>query len=236
MYILLFSQGINVKDDEGEIMEKLVINDKEYQLDSFGFLANVDDWDENFAKGMALNLEIPDGLTDNHLKVINYIREVFKRDNTCPTVYDTMEHFNFNIGEFRNLFPDGYQRGACKLAGISYARGYLTLHTLKKVHTLPLSEETKSYRINSKGFLIDWTEWDEEFALNTADELKMPNLLTDKAWEIIKYLRNHFEKGQSVPNIYQLCDDNSITLDELKDLFPDGYHRGAVKIAGLRIK
>lgn len=217
-------------------MEKLVISDKEYQLDSFGFLANVDDWDENFAKEMAMSLEIPDGLTDNHLKVINYIREIFKRDNTCPTVYDTMEHFNFHIGEFRNLFPIGYQRGACKLAGISYDKGYLTLHSLRKGQKEYVSEESKAYRINSKGYLIDWTEWDEEFALNTADELKMPNLLTDKHWEIIKYLRNQFEKEKTVPNIYQLCDDNSITLDELKELFPDGYHRGTVKIAGLRIK
>ena len=217
-------------------MEKLVINDKEYQLDTFGFLANVDDWDENFAEGMALKLDISDGITDNHRKVIQYIRNVFKRDNTCPTVYDTMEQFNFTIGEFRNLFPIGYQRGACRLAGISYDKGYLTLHSLKKIQTTPTSEEAKSYKVNSKGFLIDSTEWDEEFALNTADELKMPDLLTDRHWEIIKYLRNYFEKEQSVPSIYQLCDDNNITLEELKDLFPDGYHRGAVKIAGLRIK
>ena len=29
---------------------------------------------------------------------------------------------------------------------------------------------------------------------------------------------------------------NLIDLDELQKLFPDGYHRGAVKIAGLRVR
>ncbi|MBI5325273.1 MAG: TusE/DsrC/DsvC family sulfur relay protein [Ignavibacteriae bacterium] len=217
-------------------MDKLVFNNREYQLDHFGFLANVNDWDENFAEGMAHDLEISNGLTDNHKKVLNYIRDIFKRDNTCPTVYDTMEHFNFNIGEFRSLFPMGYQRGACRLAGISYDKGYLTLHSLKKAEPEAIPVESKSYRVNAKGFLVDWTEWDKEFALNTADELKMPDLLTDKHWEIINYLRQFYSKEKTVPNIYQLCDDCGITLDELKSLFPDGYHRGAVKIAGLRIK
>ncbi|TAL67022.1 MAG: TusE/DsrC/DsvC family sulfur relay protein [Bacteroidetes bacterium] len=217
-------------------MDKLVFNNREYQVDQYGFLANVDDWDENFAEGMALELEITQGLTENHKKVLNYIREVFKRDNTCPTAYDTMEHFKFTIGEFRTLFPMGYQRGACKLAGISYDKGYLNLHSLKTEQPVPSEVETKSYRVNAKGFLVDWTEWDEEFAISTADELKMPNLLTDKHWVIINYLRDYFSRNQSVSNIYQLCDDCNITLDELKALFPDGYHRGAVKIAGLRIK
>ena len=217
-------------------MEKLVFNNREYRLDQYGFLADVNDWDENFAEGMAHELEISNGLTEEHKKVLIYIREVFKRDNTCPTAYDTMDHFNFNIGEFRSLFPMGYQRGACKLAGISYDKGYLNFHSINAEKPLPSQDETKSYRINAKGFLVDWTEWDEEFAINTADELKMPNLLTESHWAIINYLRDYFNRNQLVPNIYQLCDDCKITLDELKELFPDGYHRGAVKIAGLRIK
>ena len=30
--------------------------------------------------------------------------------------------------------------------------------------------------------------------------------------------------------------DNTIDLDEIETLFTDGYHRGAVKIAGLRVR
>jgi tRNA 2-thiouridine synthesizing protein E len=147
-----------------------------------------------------------------------------------------MEHFNFTLKEFRVLFPTGYQQGACKIAGISYEKGFLTYHSFGKEISVKIAEESKVYRVNSKGFLIDWTEWDEEFAINKADELKMPNLLTDKHWKVVHSLREHYNKTQTIPNIYELCEKVNITLDDLKDLFPDGFHRGAVKISGLRMK
>ena len=34
----------------------------------------------------------------------------------------------------------------------------------------------------------------------------------------------------------ETCEANDIDIDELEQLFPDGYHRGAVKIAGLRLR
>jgi tRNA 2-thiouridine synthesizing protein E len=34
----------------------------------------------------------------------------------------------------------------------------------------------------------------------------------------------------------ETCEANSIEIDEFATLFPDGYHRGAVKIAGLRLR
>ena len=62
----------------------------------------------------------------------------------------------------------------------------------------------------------------------------MPKL-TDKHWQIINFLRKSFEKNNMVPTIYETCEANGIDLEELEKLFPDGYHRGAVKIAGLRV-
>jgi tRNA 2-thiouridine synthesizing protein E len=59
--------------------------------------------------------------------------------------------------------------------------------------------------------------------------------LTDRHWKIIKYLRDRFQKTQEVPTIYETCEANQITIEELEYLFPDGYHRGAVKLAGLRM-
>jgi sulfur relay (sulfurtransferase) DsrC/TusE family protein len=60
--------------------------------------------------------------------------------------------------------------------------------------------------------------------------------LGDKHWQIIKYLRERYEKDKEVPTVYETCEENNIELEELEQLFPDGYHRGAVKIAGLRVR
>ena len=63
----------------------------------------------------------------------------------------------------------------------------------------------------------------------------MPEL-TDKHWQVINFLRQSFEKNKAVPTIYETCEACGIDLEELEELFPDGYHRGAVKIAGLRTR
>jgi tRNA 2-thiouridine synthesizing protein E len=36
--------------------------------------------------------------------------------------------------------------------------------------------------------------------------------------------------------VTETCEANDLDIDELEQLFPDGYHRGAVKIAGLRLR
>jgi tRNA 2-thiouridine synthesizing protein E len=60
--------------------------------------------------------------------------------------------------------------------------------------------------------------------------------LTDKHWQIIRFLREYYEKNEEIPTVYETCEANQINIEELDQLFPDGYHRGAVKIAGLRMR
>jgi tRNA 2-thiouridine synthesizing protein E len=67
--------------------------------------------------------------------------------------------------------------------------------------------------------------------------MKVPGgRLSDDHWRIIKYLRQHHAKTGEVPTVYRTCEDNNVELDQLEQLFPDGYHRGLVKIAGLRVR
>ncbi len=62
--------------------------------------------------------------------------------------------------------------------------------------------------------------------------MKMPGgKLTKRHWEIIRYLRKSYYTTGKIPTICETCEANHIDLDELELLFPDGYHRGAVKIA-----
>jgi tRNA 2-thiouridine synthesizing protein E len=95
--------------------------------------------------------------------------------------------------------------------------------------------EKKVYRVDAYGFLVDPSEWDEDFAINKSEELKMPKGLTNEHWRIVRFLRGRFEQTGSVPTVYETCADNGIEIEDLERLFPDGYHRGAVKISGLRV-
>ena len=58
--------------------------DKTYKVDSQGFLMDPAEWDEDFAEGMAPKVGIPNGLTEEHWKVIRFIRNTFERMNVCP--------------------------------------------------------------------------------------------------------------------------------------------------------
>ena len=218
-------------------MKKFEYKGKEYNVDSRGFLLEPREWDRNFAVGMALKAKIKGDLTDAHWKIIYFIRNSFEKINVCPLIYIACKNNDLGLGELKRLFPTGYLRGACKLAGVTYHDGYFQKFWLEEhiVHHTRMYER-KTYRCDVQGFLIDASEWDENFALHKAYEMKMPQYLTDAHWNIIYYLRRKWEKTMMVPTVYQVCEDNNIDLGILETLFPDGYHRGAVKIAGLQVR
>lgn len=208
---------------------------KRYPIDSQGFLIDPSKWDEDFARAMAPSVKIPGGLTESHWKVIHFIRNSFSTMNSCPLVYVACRKNNLGLGDLQQLFPTGYLRGACKLAGITYREAYIQHFWLKENYKRFESDyDSKTYRIDSRGFLINAKEWDEMFAVNRAYEMKVP--LTKKHWNIIIYLREKYAESKTVPTIYETCKDNSIDLADMEKLFPDGYHRGAVKIACLRVR
>jgi tRNA 2-thiouridine synthesizing protein E len=57
--------------------------------------------------------------------------------------------------------------------------------------------------------------------------------LTEKHWQIIHYLRNYRSNTGTIPTVYATCKENAIQAGELRDLFPEGYRRGACRMAGL---
>lgn len=212
--------------------------EKTYKVDWEGFLADFQSWDEDFARGMAVQLEIPRGLTKEHWDVINYIRNSFKQTGRCPLVYETCRMNGLRRRELKKLFPTGYLRGACKLAGITYREGFLgQSHLPATAEDLNIISVDKSYEVDVRGFLLNPDHWDEYYAAYRAYDMKIPGgKLTEKHWQIIKFLRKTFRKTRQVPTVYETCEANQIDLEELERLFPDGYHRGAVKIAGLRVR
>jgi tRNA 2-thiouridine synthesizing protein E len=217
-------------------MGTFTFGNRTYQVDAEGFLSEFKDWDENFSRGMAPKVGIINGLSEDHWKLIHFIRDSVRDTGKCPLVYETCRINRLHLQELKALFPAGYLRGACKIAGVTYAEGYLDQSWVEEfAENLTAGSPSKSYEINVRGFLINPSQWDKKFALFRAWEMKMPKL-TDKHWQIIHFVRKEFEEKNIVPTVYETCEAANIDLEELQRLFPDGYHRGVVKIAGLRVR
>jgi tRNA 2-thiouridine synthesizing protein E len=219
-------------------MEKYDADRTNFEVDASGFLIHPEHWNRHFAELRAGDVGIAGGLTGEHWDVIDYIREMYQTSGRCPLVYETCRHCGLTLKVFKRLFPSGYLRGACRLAGVTYREGYLSQTYLPKTaEDLNHIAFKKTYKVDVRGFLIDPNEWDEYYAAFRAHDMKVPGgRLSDHHWGIIKYLRQQYEETGEIPTVYEACEANNIDLDQLEQLFPDGYHRGLVKIAGLRVR
>jgi tRNA 2-thiouridine synthesizing protein E len=216
-----------------------------HRVDSDGFLLDFDRWDESFAIETARACGITSDLTATHWRVIHWIRRHVEEFGACPLADRTCIANGLELKDLRELFPSGYLRGACRIAGVTYGQGVRGPRALpgwaRRVRSAEVSEpsqatgsyEGKTYTVDAHGFLVDPGEWDEEYAVSKARELKMPEL-ADRHWGVIWHLRRKFDETLSIPTIYETCEELVMTFEELGALFPDGYHGGAVKIAGLR--
>lgn len=205
-----------------------------YEVDSRGFLLRPDDWDEAYAEMIAPEVGIDGGLTAEHWRVIRFVRSAYERYEQVPLVVVTCVNNKLSLRDLKRLFPAGYHRGVCRLAGVSYWTGYYAFWVEAEQPAEAPADSIAVYRVDAQGFLVDHAEWDENFAVNKARELKMQDGLSDEHWKIIRYLRESFARTGVLPTVIAACEDNQLRLEELAKLFPGGYHRGAVKVAGLR--
>lgn len=218
-------------------MKTFSYNNKNYWVDDNNFLIDHKDWDKDFAIGMAIELGMRDGLSDAHWEVIYFIRMEFEKTGERPLLYETCRAMGLKSGTLQKLFPTGYLRGACLLAGIGY-KGFQAYSLPEPRREYPalkagFIEKNKAYRIDIYGFLLAPEDWDEEYAVIRAYEMDIHGGLTDKHWQIIYFLRDCYKLNSVVPTIYECCEANEMDVEDIEKLFPAGYHRCAVKIAGL---
>jgi tRNA 2-thiouridine synthesizing protein E len=208
-----------------------------YDLDLGGFLADPAKWDEAFVEWMAPKVRIPNGLTKMHWEVIHFIRDGYHKTGKVPLLHETCRAKKLHLADLSRLFPTGYLRGACKLAGVTYKEGYIGYSWLSKPAEKAAPDlPEKTYQVDVRGFLVNPDEWDEQFATFKAHEMKIPEKMTDRHWQIIHFLRDQFQTNGMVPTVYETCQAHDLEIEDFQQLFPDGYHRGVVKLAGLRCR
>ena len=211
-------------------MNAVALKGKSYTLDDHGFLDPPEQWDEAFAEGMAKIVGIRSGLMDRHWEFIHYLRHKFLEEHTVPVLVMACADQKMRLSELRSLFPAGYHRGACKIAGINYQFMYETNYWLTYETAPPVKER---YELDSLGFLADAEQWDEDFVELAMSQREPPTAPTDRHMRVIHFLRDYYAVNRTIPPVHETCMVNDLSLDDLRVLFPSGYRRGACRIAGL---
>ncbi len=103
-------------------MAMIELNGRTYNVDEDGFLEDPAIWDDAVARDFAKGEEIAE-LTDDHWKVINYIRNYYLEFGIAPMVRKLCKETGFKLNQIYELFPSGPAKGACKLAGLPKPTG-----------------------------------------------------------------------------------------------------------------
>lgn len=100
-------------------------------LDEEGYLLDPADWTESLAEDIARRERI--ALTEAHWTVIRFMRRYYEEQHIAPDARHVMKH----LAEYRGpghaerndlfrLFPYGYVKQACKIAGMRRPRAWST--------------------------------------------------------------------------------------------------------------
>ncbi|MEM0156178.1 MAG: TusE/DsrC/DsvC family sulfur relay protein [Thermoplasmataceae archaeon] len=91
-------------------------SEKKIEIDEDGFLVNPEDWCPEFAVAIAPD-EAVSQLTDEHWKIINYLRGYYREFDSCPPIRMLVKNTGTELKKIYSLFPTGPAKGACRLAG-----------------------------------------------------------------------------------------------------------------------
>ena len=90
---------------------------KTVSVDSEGYLTDHTQWTEEIAKEIAKELGID--LTEDHFKVINFIRKEYNDSGNVPTLRKIGKQSGVDMKGLYALFPDGPVKKAAMIAGLS---------------------------------------------------------------------------------------------------------------------
>ena len=94
------------------------------QTDEEGYLVNPQDWSEDVAAEFAQQEAIQ--LTDEHWTAIRFMRDFYTEHQVAPDARFVMKHLGQHRNRLFELFPYGYVKQACKIAGMKRPRAWST--------------------------------------------------------------------------------------------------------------
>jgi len=103
-------------------MSTMTIASTDVELNDEGFFVHPEQWTEAMAADLARREGI-DELTEEHWKVIRFMRAEYLAKGTGPTVRVLGKSSGVSIKELYALFPKGPAKLAAKIAGIPKPRG-----------------------------------------------------------------------------------------------------------------
>ena len=103
-------------------MPEFKAGDQTLDIDEDGFIQEPDKWNEEVAAALA-KTEAVDNLTEDHWKVVNYLREYYLEYGVAPMIRKLCKSTGFKLKEIYALFPSGPAKGACKVAGLPKPTG-----------------------------------------------------------------------------------------------------------------
>ena len=103
-------------------MSKVTLGGKELEIDEDGFIQEPDKWNKAVAEDIAKTEEAYP-MSDDHLKLVNYLRNYFLEFEIAPPVRMVIKQTGFDLKTIYNLFPGGPAKGACKVAGLPKPTG-----------------------------------------------------------------------------------------------------------------
>jgi len=92
------------------------------EVDEDGFIQQPDTWTQELAFAIARTEEVPE-LTEDHWKVINYLRSYYQEFGIAPMIRKLCKETGFKLKYIYELFPSGPAKGACKIAGLPKPTG-----------------------------------------------------------------------------------------------------------------
>jgi dissimilatory sulfite reductase related protein len=97
-------------------------NGRTYEVDEDGFLTDPSVWSDAVAADFCSAEGVAD-LTEEHWKVIRYIRDYYLQFGIAPMVRKLCKETGVPLSRIYELFPSGPAKGACKLAGLPKPTG-----------------------------------------------------------------------------------------------------------------
>lgn len=91
-------------------------------VDEDGFIQDPSLWNKEVAELFGKTEGIEE-LTEEHWKVINYLRDYYLEFGIAPMIRKLCKETGYDLKKIYQLFPSGPAKGACKLAGLPKPTG-----------------------------------------------------------------------------------------------------------------